>query len=107
MKQKVMIMCALLVEPKLYIVDEPFVGLDPLAIQSFLNWMVACKKQGAGVLMSTHILATAEKVCDRVIIIHEGKIVMQGALDELREQAGMPAASLDEIYVKVAEGAFS
>lgn len=107
MKQKVMIMCALLVEPKLYIVDEPFVGLDPLAIQSFLNWMVACKKQGAGVLMSTHILATAEKYCDRVIIIHEGKIVMQGTLDELREKSGMPGASLDEIYVKVAEGAFS
>lgn len=107
MKQKVMIMCALLVEPRLYIVDEPFVGLDPLAIQSFLNWMADCKKQGAGVLMSTHILATAEKFCDRVIIIHEGKIVLQGTLDELREKADMPAASLDEIYVKVAEGAFS
>lgn len=107
MKQKVMIMCALLVEPKLYIVDEPFVGLDPLAIQSFLNWMVKCKEQGAGVLMSTHILATAEKYCDRIIIIHEGTIAMQGTLDELREKADMPEASLDEIYVKVAEGAFS
>lgn len=107
MRQKVMIMCALLAEPKLYIVDEPFVGLDPLAIQSFLNWMVTCKQQGSSVLMSTHILATAEKYCDRVIILHEGKIALQGTLEQLREKAKMPNASLDEIYIKVAEGAFS
>lgn len=107
MRQKVMIMCALLVEPMLYVVDEPFVGLDPIAIQSFLNWMVQFREQGAGVLMSTHILATAEKYCDRIIILHEGKIVLQGTLSELREKANMPEASLDDIYLQVAEGAFS
>ena len=70
MKQKVMIMCAFLVEPKLYIVDEPFLGLDPLGINSVLEMMENAKKNGAGILMSTHILATAEKYCDKLIIIH-------------------------------------
>lgn len=107
MRQKVMIMCAFLVEPKFYVVDEPFVGLDPLGIQSFLDWMVTFKKNGAGVLMSTHILATAERYCDRMIVLHEGKIVLQGTMQELREQASMPRATLDEIYLKVAQGALT
>ncbi|MCG0056880.1 ATP-binding cassette domain-containing protein, partial [Escherichia coli] len=62
MKQKVMIMCAFLVQPSLYIIDEPFLGLDPLGIQSLLDLMTDMKKQGAGILMSTHILATAEQI---------------------------------------------
>ena len=62
MKQKVMIMCAFLVQPSLYIVDEPFMGLDPLGIQSLLDLMTKVKESGAGILMSTHILATAETV---------------------------------------------
>jgi ABC-2 type transport system ATP-binding protein len=101
MKQKVMIMCAFLVQPSLYIVDEPFVGLDPLGIQSLLDLMKKMKEAGAGILMSTHILATAEKYCDRFIILHEGKIRAQGTLEQLREQFSMPAASLDDIYIQL------
>ncbi|ADU29736.1 ABC transporter ATP-binding protein [Evansella cellulosilytica] len=99
MRQKVMIMCAFLVRPSLYVADEPFVGLDPIGIKSFLDRMVEMKRQGCGVLMSTHILATAEKYCDRFILLHEGKIVLQGTLKELQQQANMPGADLDEIYV--------
>lgn len=102
MRQKVMIMAAFLVEPSLYIVDEPFVGLDPLAIQSFLEWMIEAKNNGAGVLMSTHILSTAEKYCDRFIILHNGEIATSGTMKELRRAYDMPTASLDDIYVKVA-----
>src|SRR5690625_5150181 len=80
MRQKVMIMCAFLIEPLLYIVDEPFVGLDPLGIQSYLQLMNEMKNRGSGILMSTHILATAERYCDRFIIIHEGKIKAVGTL---------------------------
>ncbi|WP_423801454.1 ABC transporter ATP-binding protein [Neobacillus sp. SAB-20_R2A] len=101
MKQKVMIMCAFLVQPSLYIVDEPFVGLDPLGIQSLLDLMKKMKENGAGILMSTHILATAEKYCDRFVILHEGKIRAKGTLTELREQFSMPAASLDDIYIQL------
>lgn len=101
MRQKVMIMCAFLIEPQLYVVDEPFVGLDPLGIQSFIQLMIKMKEQGAGILMSTHILATAEKYCDRFIILHDGHLRAQGSLQELREQFAMPNASLDDLYIQL------
>ncbi|MCD7034863.1 ABC transporter ATP-binding protein [Metabacillus sp. GX 13764] len=101
MKQKVMIMCAFLVEPKLYIIDEPFVGLDPLAINSLLEIMEKAKERGSGILMSTHILATAERYCDSFIILHQGKIKAKGNLAELQEQFGMRGANLDDLYVQL------
>ncbi len=101
MRQKVMIMCAFLIEPALYIVDEPFVGLDPLGIQSYLEWINEMKRKGAGVLMSTHILATAERYCDRFIILHEGEIRAHGTLAQLQKEFQMPNASLDDIYVQL------
>lgn len=101
MKQKVMIMCAFLVQPSLYIVDEPFVGLDPLGIQSLLDLMKKMKEEGAGILMSTHILATAERYCDRFVILHEGKIRAKGTLAQLREQFAMPDATLDDLYIQL------
>jgi ABC-2 type transport system ATP-binding protein len=101
MRQKVMIMCAFLVEPSLYIVDEPFVGLDPLGIQSYLQMMNDMKSQGAGVLMSTHILATAERYCDRFVILHDGEVRAKGTLEELREAFNMPNATLDDLYVQL------
>ncbi|BAS45760.1 multidrug ABC transporter ATPase [Staphylococcus schleiferi] len=107
MKQKVMIICAFIVEPDLYIIDEPFLGLDPLGIQSMLDLMEAKKKEGRTVLMSTHILATAERYCDRFIILDHGEIVAMGDLDELRQQTDMPGATLDDIYIHVTQGAVS
>lgn len=78
MKQKVMVLCAFLIQPSLYIIDEPFLGLDPLAINALLELMVTMKEQGAAILMSTHILATAEKYCDRFVVLHEGKYERRG-----------------------------
>ena len=101
MKQKVMIMCAFLVEPALYIIDEPFVGLDPLGIKSLLELMNNRKQNGAGILMSTHILATAERYCDGFIIIHNGEIRATGTMQSLRETYGMPGATLDDIYIQL------
>ncbi|EAC3046105.1 ABC transporter ATP-binding protein [Listeria monocytogenes] len=101
MKQKVMIMSAFLIEPKLYIIDEPFVGLDPLGIQSLLNWMDEMRSKGASILMSTHILATAEKYCDTFIIIHQGEIRAEGTLKDLQTNFEMLGASLDEIYIQL------
>ena len=99
MKQKVMIICSFLVEPNLYIIDEPFLGLDPIAINDLINLMCEKRDNGASILMSTHILATAEKYCDNFIIIHEGKILASGKLSDLRKEFNMPEASLDEIYL--------
>lgn len=103
MKQKVMIICAFIVDPELYIIDEPFLGLDPLGIQSMLDLMESKKKEGRTVLMSTHILATAERYCDRFIILDQGEIVAMGDLEELRAQTKMLHQTLDEIYIKVTE----
>jgi len=105
MKQKVMILCAFLVEPSLYIIDEPFLGLDPLAIHSLLELMQSWKAQGSSILMSTHVLATAEKYCDRFIMLHDGQIKVQGTLGELRQKFNMPQASLDDIYLALTKEA--
>ncbi|MCF6136185.1 ABC transporter ATP-binding protein [Pseudalkalibacillus berkeleyi] len=105
MKQKVMIMCAFLVQPSLFVVDEPFVGLDPLGIQSFLDLMIQVKEKGTGILLSTHILSTAERYCDRFIILHEGKVLESGTLSEIQQKMDMPNATLDEIYVQITKGA--
>lgn len=101
MKQKVMIICAFLVEPNLYIIDEPFLGLDPIAINDLIELMCREKENGKSILMSTHILATAEKYCDNFVIIHEGKIIANGTLEEIRNEFSMPTASLDEIYLSL------
>ncbi|MBP1968986.1 ABC-2 type transport system ATP-binding protein [Virgibacillus natechei] len=101
MRQKVMIMCAFLIEPPLYVVDEPFVGLDPLGIQSYLELMDEMKDNGSGVLMSTHILATAERYCDRFIILHDGVIRANGTLKELQDSFNMPRATLDDLYLQL------
>jgi ABC-2 type transport system ATP-binding protein len=101
MKQKVMIMCAFLVEPPLYIIDEPFLGLDPLAIHALLEQMQRMKQKGAGILMSTHILATAERYCDSFVILHNGKIKAKGTLEEMRDQFGSKAGTLDELYIEL------
>mgnify|MGYP003531223407 FL=1 len=99
MRQKVMIMCAFLVNPSLYIIDEPFVGLDPLGIQSLLDQMDEKKREGASILMSTHILSTAEKHCDRIILLHDGCVRAQGTMHDLRKAFNMPNATLDDLYI--------
>lgn len=99
MKQKVMVLCAFLIEPSLYIIDEPFLGLDPLAINALLELMNEMKQTGASILMSTHILATAEKYCDKFILLHNGEIRAQGTLSQLQSQFGAEGASLDELYL--------
>src|SRR5699024_3047497 len=101
MRQKVMIMCAYLIERSVYIVDEPCVGLAPSAINSFSDWMENVKEDGGGVLMSTHILATAEEYCDRFVILHDGLIRAQGTVKELQTEFGMEDATLDDLYIQL------
>jgi ABC-2 type transport system ATP-binding protein len=104
MRQKVMIMNAFLVEPSLYIIDEPFLGLDPLGIRSLLELMVEKKQQGAAILMSSHILSTLEKYCDRYLILHYGRIIAQGDLEDVRKQAGIGAAPLEDLFYELIKG---
>jgi ABC-2 type transport system ATP-binding protein len=104
MKQKVMIMNAFLIEPSLYIIDEPFLGLDPLAIRSLLELMVSMKRKGASFLISSHILSTIEKYCDRYVVLQRGHIAAQGDLDEMRVQTQLPGASLDDLFYHLVQG---
>ncbi|MFF2483702.1 ABC transporter ATP-binding protein [Paenibacillus sp. NPDC058071] len=103
MKQKVMIMNALLSEPPLYIIDEPFLGLDPLGIRSLLDRLVEVKRRGSAILMSSHILATVEAYCDRYIVMHNGRIAAQGTLEEVCAAAGMRSGpgALEEAFYEL------
>lgn len=101
MKQKVMVICAFLYDPSVYIIDEPFIGLDPRATMDFIDLIKLKKEEGKGILMSTHILDTAEKVCDRFILINCGQIEAAGTMEELRQYANIKDGSLADVYDKL------
>lgn len=103
MKQKVMIVSAFLVKAALYIIDEPFLGLDPLAIHDFIDMMKQKRDEGSTILMSTHILSTAEQYCDRFIFMHEGQLRAFGTIEEIRVAMNMPDLTLDELYIHLAK----
>jgi len=88
MQQKLMLTIGFMLEPDVYIVDEPFVGLDPRATRDFLELLDSERSRGAGVLMSTHVLDTAERICDAFVLIDSGSVVAQGSLDDVRRAAG-------------------
>ncbi|HEL9633707.1 TPA: ABC transporter ATP-binding protein [Streptococcus suis] len=103
MKQKVMIICAFLVEPSLLIVDEPFLGLDPVAIADLIALLEEEKAKGTSILMSTHVLDSAEKMCDFFVILHQGQVRATGNLADLQSQFGMEGASLNDIYLALTQ----
>lgn len=107
MKQKVMIMCAFIARPPLYVIDEPFLGLDPLGIRDLLEYMVEVNREGASILLSSHILSTIENYCNRFVILHKGRIIVQGTLEDIRSASNMPGASLEDMFDRLvrAEGA--
>lgn len=98
MKQKMMLMLGFLVQPDVYIVDEPFIGLDPRATKDFLRLLEAERQRGAGVLMSTHVLDTAEKICDSFVLISGGRMTATGTLEEIRDSADLPEGSLFDCF---------
>ncbi|MBG9981458.1 ABC transporter ATP-binding protein [Facklamia sp. DSM 111018] len=104
MKQKVMIVCALITDAKLFIIDEPFLGLDPLAIRQFTDLLRERAEKGSAILFTTHVLSIAEKLCDQYLLLDKGQIVGQGNLEDLRTQFNDPTANLDDIYIQMTEG---
>ncbi|MDR5659653.1 ABC transporter ATP-binding protein [Serpentinicella sp. ANB-PHB4] len=101
MKQKVMIMCAFLYNPSLLIVDEPFIGLDPTAISLLIKQIQQKREKGMGILLCTHVLDTAEKICDEFVLINDGKVIISGGLKVLQEQSGLIEQSLTDIFCNV------
>lgn len=95
MKQKVAIISALIHNPKLLVLDEPFVGLDPKATFTLKEIMHQMCQQGAAVFFSTHVLDVAEKLCNKVAIIRQGKIIFAGTMKELTEKRSLEEAFLE------------
>jgi ABC-2 type transport system ATP-binding protein len=109
MKQKVMLMNALLVSPPLLIIDEPFLGLDPLATRGLLAALEEVRANGSAILLSSHILPALERRANRLVVLHRGQIISEGSPREVKAQAGCtdPEATLDDAFeslVVAAEG---
>ncbi|MCA1001974.1 ABC transporter ATP-binding protein [Bacillus thuringiensis] len=98
MKQKSMLILAFLTEPDFYIIDEPFIGLDPVATKEFLTYLYKEKERGAGILLCTHVLDTAEKICERFLLISQGTLVADGHLESIQMLAEMPGSSLLDCF---------
>lgn len=104
MRQKVLIACALLHKPFLYLFDEPTVGLDPQAQRELTDEMRRLRAGGSAVLVSTHILAQIERLADRAVILNHGRIVAAGSLDELRMTYNLPTTSaLEDVFLQITE----
>ncbi len=98
MKQKLAIISALIHDPKLIIMDEPFVGLDPKATYEVKELMKSLCKEGTAFFFSTHVLEVAEKLCDHIAIIKEGKLVIDGTVEEVKGNS-----SLEDVFMELEE----
>lgn len=103
MKQKLALTGALLHDPPLFILDEPMVGLDPRSSHLFKQLMRDHCDRGNTVFFSTHILEVAERLCDRVGIIHKGRLIACGTVDELRAQRNQADRTLEDIFLELTE----
>ncbi len=95
MKQKLAIISALLHDPKLIIMDEPFVGLDPTAAYQVKGIMREHCGRGGAIFFSTHVLEVAEKLCDKVAIIKQGRLIASGTMDEVKGDQSLEAVFLE------------
>ena len=98
MKQKLALIAALIHEPKLIVMDEPFVGLDPKAAHTVKQIMRELCDSGSAIFFSTHVLEVAEKLCDKVAIIKDGKLVASGTMDEV-----IGDTSLEDVFLSMAK----
>lgn len=96
MKQKIVLLAAFLHHPKVLILDEPFVGLDPKATHLLKEMMQELASSGATIFFSTHVLEVAEKLCNKVAIIKEGKLVVTGTMEEVTS-----SGSLEDVFLGV------
>jgi ABC-2 type transport system ATP-binding protein len=105
MKQRLIMAAALMHDPEVIIVDEPMVGLDPRAIKMVKGLFQRLAADGVTVFMSTHTLAVAQDVCDRIGIIHKGCVIATGTVKELINQANTQKADLEAVFIRLTEDA--
>jgi ABC-2 type transport system ATP-binding protein len=104
MRQKLIISGALVHRPEVIVVDEPMVGLDPRSARLLKDLFRQFVNRGGTVLMSTHTLEVAETMCDRIAILHGGRIVASGNMSELQEQTSSEALGLEDVFLKLTGG---
>lgn len=104
MRQKTSIMASLVHDPDVVVLDEPTVGLDPRSARIVKDVLKALCAMGKTVFMSTHILEIAERVCDRVGIINEGKLVAVGSIEDLRTKSKAGLMSLEDVFLELTGG---
>lgn len=104
MQQKTSLAAALLHDPPVLILDEPTVGLDPKSARLIKDILRQIAERGAAIMLSTHILEIAERMCDRIAIINQGKLIAIGTLEELRT-LGKGETSLEDIFLELTGGA--
>ena len=95
MKQKLAVISALIHSPKLVIMDEPFVGLDPIAAHKLKEYMREICNDGGAIFFSTHVLEVAEKLCDKVAIIKDGKLIKCGTMEEVKGDSSLESVFLE------------
>ena len=105
MKQKVMLICALIVRPDLLVIDEPFIGLDPVAIHDLEQILMDILADGRSVLMTTHVLSNAEKLCDSFVFLNDGEVITQGTLSQMKEDLKLNVDTLEDLYLTIAKKA--
>jgi ABC-2 type transport system ATP-binding protein len=104
MQQKISLAAALIHDPKVLILDEPTVGLDPKSARLIKDILRQLADRGAAVLLSTHIMEIAERMCDRIGIINHGKVIAAGTMDDLRSMGG-GQTDLEDIFLQLTGGA--
>jgi ABC-2 type transport system ATP-binding protein len=103
MKQRLVMAAALLHEPEVIIVDEPMVGLDPVAIKMVKELFLHLAAGGVTIFMSTHTLKVAEDICDRIGVIHKGSLVANGTPEDLRRLTDAGEADLEQVFMRLTE----
>lgn len=103
-RQKMTFASMLLHSPKNIILDEPLTNLDPKSSKLVKEFLQKQAKEGASILLSTHILEIAEKLCQRIVVIHKGKQIVAGNLQELKSLAGTSGLNLEEIFLQLTGG---
>lgn len=101
MKQKVVIISALIHKPELLLLDEPLSDLDPKSARIVKDLLRELASQGVTAIMSTHVLEIAQAMCDRIAIMYEGRLLALGTMKELRQRAKMPESGLEDIFLKL------
>jgi ABC-type multidrug transport system, ATPase component len=101
MKQRLIIACALLHDPRILIIDEPMVGLDPAAVHMVKNILKELSARQTTIFISTHTLSLAEDLCHRIGVIHKGTLLAEGTLDELKHVAKLGEARLEDVFLTI------